>query len=677
MSSELDLGWSYPNEHKDTLPSSTPNPQSTTQHTPGRVYTSIPAQGMPHPIKFLDFGGQPVADVLEPPEIDVVKRALTMLIDSTQCINKERPSMITQDADPDECVKVRLSEVIKVACQALVREADTLSRDLRREYDASALKYRRQRDAHLADLAYRWNTFAPITNLPIEVFSNILILAAAVENVNKHPEVLMALAIVGKHWKEVVISTPQLWSRLQEHMSSAQLKLAIERSGTTPLEIVFQGEAQYSGAYAKQRFATAVNPVVQRWGTLDCWCPPQGLLDLLEFEASSLQNIRLISRVPGDDNRFGLGIGARLRSLELSRVVTDWSSARIQGLVSLSLSYIPEKDAPSTTQLTHIIRSSPDLEVLALNEVGVGYPQQSDILDMEPFPPFKHLRMLKLKTIPYDCYNYLLSRLHFSNCLSIELQRDVSITARDLSTYATLDAYRHDTPAFAAQVKRALLVDGAVVVTFGRGSRAAAQLASHGWAVDKKLEWVCPGFSLSLRSAFDLSKFDLKAVRGMVELVKMTCALDTPIHLSIRLGMERSDFPLECLTALENSVVALSLEGDADLRSVMWHLGQRQDISDGGEGRHWLLPRLRGIDISAWYGTQSVVVLRQMVQDRWVKCKNDDSGMGSEGSVEVIMPTRKGGKTEYWKPVTRKRRSGRKKAPVSEDDSDEERSTKR
>lgn len=87
------------------------------------------------------------------------------------------------------------------------------------------------------------------------------------------------------------------------------------------------------------------------------------------------------------------------------------------------------------------------------------------------------------------------------------------------------------------------------------------------------------------------------------------------------------------------------MSGDADFRTVIWYLGQRQVDGGGGDGEGtWLFPRLRDIDLHAVYGNQSVVALRQMVQDRWVKQKDDGSGTRPEGYVEVKLPVRKGGK---------------------------------
>ncbi|KAG8878586.1 hypothetical protein FRB98_006055 [Tulasnella sp. 332] len=636
---------------------------------------------MSHSISFPDFEGRTVEAELESPDIDMVKWALSILVESTKILNEINLSAITGNSNSDECANGLMSELIKIACHALVREADIQFSELRREHDARAHAYRHQRNARVAELASRWNALAPINNLPVEVFSNILVFVTAVKGPNRQGEVLMSLATVGKYWKEVVFSTPQLWSRLHEYMPSKQLGLAIERSRSTPVDIMFDEVARYPmgiGCGRRERFIEAIHPLMQRWRTLDGQSVPQSTLNLLESNALILENICLIGKRWGDFDRFGLGIGAHLLSLELTRVDTDWSSVRIRGLMTLTLHDLPVNIAPSTAQLSRIIANSPELEELVLSDVGVHNSLDSDTLGAEPFPPLLRLKMLKLRNIPCTSYNYILSRLRFPNCVSIELQPDPPST-NDLHSYNSSDAYRHNTLTFVQQVRHALLTNEAIEVSLGRGdSRIAAHLRTLGWTQGQNIGGGnhSPGFSLVLRPApVSILTFNPGAITEVVELAQQACSASTGIHLSVGLGLDRPDFPLESLTALNDSVVTLSLSGDADFRSVMWYIGQRQGSQiDGGdgEGTSWLFPRLTKIDLWASHGRLSVVTLRQMVQDRWVKYKDQGSEMRPEGSIEVRMPIRKGGKTEYWKPVVRKRKLGRKKAPVSEDESDDE-----
>ncbi|KAG8986323.1 hypothetical protein FRB95_013937 [Tulasnella sp. JGI-2019a] len=256
---ELDIGWSYDNEFH--------SPSPFPGCTPLRVHRRVPSHGVPRTIVFSDFEGQALEETLNPPDVDVVKMALIMLIENTKYKNEAYLSTVEQTPDGARNSTGRLSELIKLACEALAREADIQSCDLRREHDASALAYRRQRDAQAADLAYCHNLLAPVNNLPVEVFSNVLIFASVGWSPTglNHNKALRALATVGKYWKEVVFSTPQLWSTLQENMSPKQVNSAIERSRMTPLDTQFEAGGVYRDVWRRRElFIESISPHAQR-----------------------------------------------------------------------------------------------------------------------------------------------------------------------------------------------------------------------------------------------------------------------------------------------------------------------------------------------------------------------------------------------------------------------------
>jgi hypothetical protein len=126
---------------------------------------------------------------------------------------------------PDRDEKGKLSEIIKVACQALIREADTQSRHLRLQHDTDTAEYRRQRDLRLAEDRFQKNVHVPLHKLPLEVFSNILVLRHIERVEGFHGPSVMAwlrsVASVARYWRHVVLSTPQLWSFVSDTMSTA------------------------------------------------------------------------------------------------------------------------------------------------------------------------------------------------------------------------------------------------------------------------------------------------------------------------------------------------------------------------------------------------------------------------------------------------------------------------
>ncbi|KAG8862997.1 hypothetical protein FRB96_000417 [Tulasnella sp. 330] len=68
---------------------------------------------------------------LNPSDLDVVQNALATLVQSTRAANPDY--LVNPDADPNFERKIndRLSELVKIACLALIREADIKACDLR------------------------------------------------------------------------------------------------------------------------------------------------------------------------------------------------------------------------------------------------------------------------------------------------------------------------------------------------------------------------------------------------------------------------------------------------------------------------------------------------------------------------------------------------------------------
>ncbi|KAG9024273.1 hypothetical protein FRB95_011731 [Tulasnella sp. JGI-2019a] len=191
MESILDVGWSYPNEDAGTASQGSK-----------RIYPSIPCHGPPHDIRYPDLQDQLVEEKLYPPDIDMVRKALALLLDSTQRASQAHLSANAFMMTCPQNAGGRMSELVKVACQALIREAGTQSSEAWQRHDANIAAVQGQRDAQAAQVAYRQNTFAPINKLPIEVLSGTLFFASLNEcsfdewRFLSHTETIRRLAMV-------------------------------------------------------------------------------------------------------------------------------------------------------------------------------------------------------------------------------------------------------------------------------------------------------------------------------------------------------------------------------------------------------------------------------------------------------------------------------------------------
>ncbi|KAG9026269.1 hypothetical protein FRB95_009027 [Tulasnella sp. JGI-2019a] len=474
-------------------------------------------------------------------------------------------------------------------------------------------------------------------------------------------------------------------------MSRKELEVAIQRSKRTPLHIHFKGPAQYS--FARKSFVELIMPHMARWKTLIGENVPQSVIEGLESGAPSLLNLQLKSST-GPQMVFtamqtvsqtaspALGDGARLVSLDLTAIGMSWTSARLQGLKHLALFTLYGEKAPNIADMVYILAHSPHLEVLILHDVAFT-PSQASLgiqQNMETLTPFLSLQRLQLTMIPSRYYYHLLTHLRFPNCKSIDLAPNPPLNPVEDDQVT----YRHNTPLFAQQIRSMLLCDGDGPVQVGLGylgDPKTFHLSTFGrrvYPMNIPRQPDRPGFSLRLRPPTTMDEMgSLEVVQEVIELVLQACPASA-LHLSICLTSTVPQFPIECLARLNNtnSVEELSVSGSADVRSILQYIAQRREPLTTTSERElfstWLFPQLKTISLAASSCNNSVVAIRDWAKERWMK--SNTKWPRPEGSVEVTMPSRKGGRQEFWKPVVRRRVTGRQAVAELEDGEDEDES---
>ncbi|KAG8854298.1 hypothetical protein FRB96_007703 [Tulasnella sp. 330] len=599
---------------------------------------------------------QSVEEDCQPPSPEVMKQALSELVKSIQEANNMRNQKMGQtpdDSDPNE--DGRLPELVKVACQALVLEADIQSSELRRRHEARVIEFRRQNSPRETPSAAIHNALAPINNLPVELFSNILLIASLDGWGRKsHHDVCGILGSVGKHWFEVVISTPQFWSTLDERMPLKHLQLAIERSKSAPLHVRFDGPAFYPSQLLKRNsFTEWVLPHAHRWRAIEGVKVPRCILECLEEDTPGLQSIVVRpswSNFGLPTERLELGNGARVQSLRLHNVAVPWTSARLQDLRSLSLSALKSGYAPSLGELARILTLSPNLVDLELDGVEVDSDDGDDpeASDLGFLPDLRLLKRLQLAKIPRVAYDYLLDQIPLHTCSNVELQPN---PLPHTSSYAI--RYRHDSPKFADQVKHLLGCDKPIQLTLRKpeipsNGRVGIELSIYkeGSDLSSRSDHSDTGFCLDLPVTGMVENY-MEVVAEMTEFIQQTCET-APLHLKIEAFPH---FPLQCLSRF-TTVTQLELWETGNVEAIIRLLAQPQGAASTYGRGAWLYPGLTSLYLAQSYSHYSAASIREWVKDRWVKCE----GYGGirkrpEGSVEVKMPMTNGGRTELWKPV--------------------------
>lgn len=249
----------------------------------------------------------------------------------------------SHSASLEPTVDGRLSEVIKVACQALIREADTQSTRLRDSHTPHVAEYRLAANQH-----------SPIHRLPLEILSAIL--AFAVDSHGgkiwrsvRRTECLDLLASVSKHWRHVVVSTPQLWIRVEEGSCGTELRRIKNHSGSALLDVQFRTgvlSLLCGRSDLVSPFSSFVSENRHRLRTLKASTDrvtPEFLENLLK--APWLQDLTLT----GDkqQHHFELRSGEKpIRRPSLEKSSVPWNSARLETLVSLSLTAFEARTHP-------------------------------------------------------------------------------------------------------------------------------------------------------------------------------------------------------------------------------------------------------------------------------------------------------------------------------------------
>ncbi|KAG8874064.1 hypothetical protein FRB97_006195, partial [Tulasnella sp. 331] len=438
----------------------------------------VPVRGALHPSKFSGIEGTTVSHHLNPPDPTVVQGALSLLIESVKTANRDYITDIKDPVGFERNANGRLSELVKVACQALIREADTRSADLRRVHDRKATEYRDQRMAE-----YEQNSSLPIHKIPIELFRGILEMVMHEGSINA---ILWPLARVSKYWKQVVISTPQWWSRLNDNMSETDLRWSLYWSNGALLDV-----SSYPGEDLGDSYSRTVASVSEQWRSLQGRYVPQMVLSRLKSHAPVLQHLRLVGRgfssSADTTNRrpVELGEGLGLTSLSLERVYTTWNHSRLGNLRSLVLTSISGSYAPSLPQLICLVSSSQRLEELKIVCLELKSSAEEERLPVEKVN-LPNLVSFVLLNMSWGSYNRILSRvqLPLPSCRQLQL---MEWRSRSVGADETFD-YLNDE--FIEQIRSMAEIAGAPHISFNDrqvllkiGSSAVAE-----WGLGLRLE---------------------------------------------------------------------------------------------------------------------------------------------------------------------------------------------
>ncbi|KAG8996218.1 hypothetical protein FRB94_008465 [Tulasnella sp. JGI-2019a] len=238
---------------------------------------------------------------------------------------------------------------------------------------------------------------APISKLPIEIFSHILYLSVTVHDWTTVPNWsitrLQELAQVAKAWKEVVLETPELWGVIKVHRRPSinsrwreDLDLVLARSRSAPLAVVYDinegnydTQMRHADMEEVEKIFTLVGEHVSRLQTLlyrGSLSP--AMAAILQLPTPSLERFSGVNQLMLP---LHLSLGQKLLHFEAQYVPLVWGD--FKGLTSLRLVKVgAEKDKGKGNDelmenLLAVLQSCPDLESLSLEDMGSVMDRQS------------------------------------------------------------------------------------------------------------------------------------------------------------------------------------------------------------------------------------------------------------------------------------------------------------
>ncbi|TFK60891.1 hypothetical protein BDN72DRAFT_850182 [Pluteus cervinus] len=230
------------------------------------------------------------------------------------------------------------------------------------------------------------NTFTPIHRLPPEVLTRVFFFVQSAQTIvpyygNRAAISLSWVAVtrVSRHWREVAIRSPSLWSHISSNYPKCVVQEWLQRSKAAPLSV----DLRHSSPEEAQLVAASLSRIRELKLELNfsCWnrlspnlsSPAPFLESLTIIIPDNLQPTSTIS-----ESTFA-GVTPRLRNLELTGCSVDINSSLFADLTALKLRNPPQKF--SATDLLTVLRKLPRLTSLVLCDVlhiGAG-PVSSNV----------------------------------------------------------------------------------------------------------------------------------------------------------------------------------------------------------------------------------------------------------------------------------------------------------
>lgn len=465
-------------------------------------------------------------------------------------------------------------------------------------FDAALLAIGNSILTQSAALKKRFNETLPVYRLPPELFTSILLMDLREHLIQPYSRRhrLWQLALVSSKWWKTISLGTIFWTNIAFKRDDVNLCLRKSRNALLDIMCVsFHGEASW--------FMEIVATAAHRWRSIALSCGTgRDLVHQLRNPMPELTDMQVDVRIRDEPLPEGQPILqlqglSKLRHLCLVNVGFQWENLKLENLVSLQLADIAAT-APTLSSITAVLRASPDLEQLALRNIGVTGdrtpPAQTTI-------HLSRLQSLQLASIPQEALRHLMSAIESPQLTAIKVvgcPDSYFVGNTHNLTEVSLMKYL---PSIMGKLGEIQIVNDVghrqIEITslpvFGRDSEWVSWATS---AHTDGLHITVP--TENARQSLDriiplLS--DAGLGRTMAPRVRLSVQALVGSTYDLPEGYEGC-FNAELLTRLP-TLTHLSAVDPTDVRGILRHLGQCRQGSDGTWG--YSCPRLEVLDIEA------------------------------------------------------------------------------
>ncbi|KAG8988198.1 hypothetical protein FRB94_003218 [Tulasnella sp. JGI-2019a] len=284
---------------------------------------------------------------------------------------------------------------------------------------------------HIAETKRQLNLSAPIYSLPNELLIEIFALVHALDYPHLGNLCLIRLGLVSTDWGRIVFETPSLWGHISTIHPVEQNRTAIRLSKGYPVRVAYYHDYMGSGG-SETAFIRFASQEAHRWQMAHFHVGDYTLPLLHDFAALSVPRLEELlidcSTVPEEllqgvsINIFG-GVADRLRHVTLCDPPVPWSSRLLSRLETLSISSRDAHFAPTTSEITAILRQCPDLRAFSLFELGGdeihvsgAAPSEAETVHLPALTSF----VLQLRNA--EVFNRIISSIRIPACTEFDLE---------------------------------------------------------------------------------------------------------------------------------------------------------------------------------------------------------------------------------------------------------------